>query len=131
MGLRNFQKSEFVKLIISFLYYFCCQNWDQWHKYSGKNTHIIFFYFWFKNKRVWAEKNGKIPKTLKLQAITLTSNSHQLFKFFTWKIKKNQLSDFYKLLRLCAISALQTSKKHFFFVKKKLVPTVQAEMPQP
>ena len=44
-------------------------------------------------------------------------------------------SDFCKLLRLCAISALQISKKHFatfdFFVKMKLVPTVQAETPQP
>ena len=37
-------------------------------------------------------------------------------------------SDFCKLLRLCAISALQISKKHFatfdFFVKTKLVLTV-------
>ena len=37
-------------------------------------------------------------------------------------------SDFCKLLRLCAISALQISKKHFatfdFFVKMKLVLTV-------
>ena len=37
-------------------------------------------------------------------------------------------SDFCKLLRLCAISALQISKKHFatfdFFVKMKLVSTV-------
>ena len=37
-------------------------------------------------------------------------------------------SDFCKLLRLCAISALQMSKKHFamfdFFVKRKLVLTV-------
>ena len=44
-------------------------------------------------------------------------------------------SDFCKLLRLCAISALQISKKHFvmfdIFVKMKLVPTVQAETPQP
>ena len=37
-------------------------------------------------------------------------------------------SDFCKLLRLCAISALQISKKHFatfdFFAKRKLVLTV-------
>ena len=26
---------------------------------SGKYTHIYFFYFWFKNKRVWAEKIKK------------------------------------------------------------------------
>ena len=66
MGLRSFQKSEFLKLIISFLHYFWCQNWDQWHKMSGKNTHIYFFYFRFKNKRVWAEKirkKQKNPKT--------------------------------------------------------------------
>ena len=44
-------------------------------------------------------------------------------------------SDFCKLLRLCAISALQISKKHFatfdFFVKIKLVLTVQIKTPQP
>ena len=65
-----------------------------------------------------------------MQEITLTSNSHQLFNFFTWKIKIINFkdSDFCKLLRLCAISALQISKKHFatfdFFVKMKLVLTV-------
>ena len=26
-----------LKLIISFFYYFCCQNWDQWHKLNEKN----------------------------------------------------------------------------------------------
>ena len=64
-SLSSLQKSEFVKLIISFFYYFWCQNWDQWHKMSGKNTHIYFFYFWFKNKRVWAEKIGKKRKNSK------------------------------------------------------------------
>ena len=43
-------------------------------------------------------------------------------------------SDFCKQLRLCAISALQISKKHFatfdFVVKIKLVLTVQVETPQ-
>jgi hypothetical protein len=38
-------------------------------------------------------------------------------------------------LRLCAISAFQISKKHFatfdFFIKTKLVLTVQTERPQP
>ena len=62
LGLRSFQKSAFLKLTILFCQYFCCQNWDQWHKLSGKNTHIFFFYFLFKNKRVWAEKIGKKPK---------------------------------------------------------------------
>ena len=73
--LNSLQKSEFLKLIISYFHHFWCQNWDQWHKMSGKNTH----YFCFKNKQVWAEnieKNEKIPKTQKLQAITLKSNSH-------------------------------------------------------
>ena len=42
-----------------------CQNWDQWHKMSGKNINIYFFYFWFKNKRVWAEKIGKNQKNFK------------------------------------------------------------------
>ena len=64
-SLSCLQKSKFVKLIISFFYYFWCQNWDQWHKMSGKNTHIYFFYFRFKNKRVWAEKIRK--KTKKIQ----------------------------------------------------------------
>ena len=64
-SLSSLQKSEFLKLIISFFHYFWCQNWDQWHKMSGKNTHIYFFYFWFKNKRVWAEKIGKKRKNSK------------------------------------------------------------------
>ena len=62
-GLSSLQKSEFLKLIISFFNYFCSQNWNQCHKMIGKNTHIYFWYFWFKNKRVWAEKIRKIPKT--------------------------------------------------------------------
>ena len=57
--IRILQKSKFLKLIISFIHYFWCQNWDQWHKMSGKNTHIYFF------KRVWAENIGK--KTKKFQ----------------------------------------------------------------
>ena len=32
---------------------------------SGKNTHMYFFYFWFKNKQVWAEKIGKKQKNSK------------------------------------------------------------------
>ena len=62
-SLSSLQKSEFLKLIISFFLYFWCQNWDQWHKMSGKNTHIYFFYLRFKNKRVWEEKIGKIQET--------------------------------------------------------------------
>ena len=42
-----------------------CQIWVQWHKLSGKNTHIYFFYFRFKNKRVWAEKIRKKQKNSK------------------------------------------------------------------
>ena len=82
-GLRSLQKSEFLKLIISFFHHFCSQNWNQWHKMSGKNTHI---------------------RILKLQAITLTSNSHYLFIFFTWKIKIINFNnpDFCKLWRLPA-----------------------------
>ena len=53
------------QLIVLFLQYFWCQIWVQWHKLSGKNTHICFFYFWFKNKRVWAEKIGKKRKNSK------------------------------------------------------------------
>ena len=64
-GLQQFAKSAFLKLTVLFFQYFCCQNWDQLHKLSGKNTHIIFFYFWFKNKRVWAEKIGKKQKNFK------------------------------------------------------------------
>ena len=61
-GLRSLQKSEFLKMIISFFHYFCSQNWNQWHKMSEKNTHIYFFYFWFKNKQVREEKIGKKRK---------------------------------------------------------------------
>ena len=64
-SLSSLQKSELLKLIISFFHYFGCQNWDQWHKMSGKNSHIYFFYFRFKNKRVWAEKIGKKRKNSK------------------------------------------------------------------
>ena len=63
--LNRLQKSEFLKLIVSLFHYFWCQIWDQWHKMSGKNTHIYFFYFWFKNKQVWAEKIGKKRKNSK------------------------------------------------------------------
>ena len=64
-SLSRLQKSKFLKLIISFFHYFWCQNWDQWHKMSGKNTHIYFFYVWFKNKQVLAEKIGKKRKNSK------------------------------------------------------------------
>jgi len=37
----------------------------QWHKMSGKNIYIHFFYFRFKNKRVWAEKIRKKRKNSK------------------------------------------------------------------
>ena len=53
------QKSEFLKLIVLLLHYFRCQIRVQWHKLSGKNTHIYFSYFWFKNKRVWAKKKNQ------------------------------------------------------------------------
>jgi hypothetical protein len=51
-SLSSLQKSEFLKWIISSFHYFWCQNCDHWHKMSGKNTHIYFFYFGFKNKPV-------------------------------------------------------------------------------
>ena len=44
MGLRTFQKSEFLKLIISFLHYFWWQHWDQWHKMSRKKRYGCFFH---------------------------------------------------------------------------------------
>ena len=43
-SLSSLQKSEFVKLIILFFHYFRCQNWDRWHKMSGKNTHIYVYF---------------------------------------------------------------------------------------
>ena len=58
-SLSSLQKSEFLKLIFSFFHYFWCQNQDQWHKMSGKNTHIHIFYFWLKKKQVWAKEIGK------------------------------------------------------------------------
>ena len=78
-SLSSLQKSEFLKFIISFFYYFRCQNWDQWHKWVEK-TPIYFFQLLVqkvnKFERKKSEKNEKNPKTLKLQAITLTSNTH-------------------------------------------------------
>ena len=61
------------------------------------------------------------PKTFRQIPKHLIHTSYSFF--FTWKIKIINFkdSDFYKLLRLCAISALQISKNHFaifdFFVK--------------
>ena len=66
-------KSEFLKLIILFFPYFWQQNLNQCHKLSWKNTHIYFFYFWFKNKRVWAEKIRNKEKKKKIWKI-LVSN---------------------------------------------------------
>ena len=59
-SLRSLEKSEFLKLIISFFYYFWCQNWDQWHKMSGKNTHI---YIWFVCKNEACVNCGKLNAT--------------------------------------------------------------------
>ena len=64
-SLPSLKKSEFIKLIISYSHYFWRQNWVLCHKMIGKNIHIYFFYFWFKNKRVWAEKIGKKRKNSK------------------------------------------------------------------
>ena len=54
-GPQQFAKISVLKLTILFFQYFWCQNWDQWHKLSGKNTHIYFFFFWLKNQRVWVD----------------------------------------------------------------------------
>ena len=43
-SLSTLQKSEFLKLIISYSHYFWRQNWVLCQKMSGKNTHIYFFY---------------------------------------------------------------------------------------
>ena len=82
LGLRSFQKSAFLKLTILFCQYFWCQIWDQWHKLSGKNTHIFFFYFFFKNKRVWAEKIRKKQKNSKNLKVAGNYPSIQFTKFF-------------------------------------------------
>ena len=68
--LSSLQKSAFSKLIILFFQYFWCQNWNQGHNLSGKNTHIFFFYFWFKNKRVWAEKIRKKRKNFNILKVS-------------------------------------------------------------
>ena len=46
--LSSLQKSEFLKLIISFLHYFWCQNWDQC-MFTWKIKIINFYYsnFWW------------------------------------------------------------------------------------
>ena len=92
MGLRSFQKSEFLKLIIYILHYFWCQNWDQWHKMSGKNAHIYFFYFWFKKKWVWAEKIGRKWKDSKNLSVAGNYPKHLIHTsfsiFFYMKNKK-------------------------------------------
>ena len=64
-SLSSLQKSEILKLIISFFHYIWCQNWDQWHKMSGKTPIYIFSTFGSKInefERKKSEKNKKIPK---------------------------------------------------------------------
>ena len=61
-GLRSLQKSEFLKLIISFFHYFWCQNWNQWHKMSGKNTHTYFFYSFCATDLDFGTKNNERMK---------------------------------------------------------------------
>ena len=61
----SLQKSEFLSWLFHSSITFWCQNQEQWHKMSGKNTNIHISYCWFKNKRVWAEKIGKKRKNSK------------------------------------------------------------------
>ena len=90
----------FLKLKILFFQYFGCQNWDQRHKLNGKNTHMFFFYFLFKNNEFG--KKRKNYKNLKVAGNNPNIWFTLVFQFFSWKIKiinfKN--SDFCKLLRL-------------------------------
>ena len=48
-SLSSLQKSEFLKLIISFFHYFWCQNWYQWHKFSKFNNFLWVCWFLCKN----------------------------------------------------------------------------------
>ena len=59
---QKLQKSEFSKLIISIFQHFFCQNGNQWHKMSGKNCHIYFFYFGSKINELEQKKIGKKRK---------------------------------------------------------------------
>ena len=70
-SLSTLPKWEFVNFIISFFHYFWCQNWNQWHKMSGKNTHLHFFYFWFKNKQT--------NSTILIGRFVINYYSNQLF----------------------------------------------------
>ena len=65
--LSSLQKSEFLKLIILFFHYFWQQNWNQWHKLSGKTPICFFSTFGSKiNEFEWkkSEKNKKNSKNL-------------------------------------------------------------------
>ena len=77
-----------------------------------KHPYLFFLHFVQKQTSLGG-RNWK--KTKNSKNLKIAGNSHMLFNFFTWKIKiinfKN--SDFCKILRLCAISALQISKEHF------------------
>ena len=74
-SLSGLQKSEFVKLIISFFHYFWCKNWDQWHKLSGKNTHIYFFYSFCATDLNFCIKNIGRIKWSTLQTLIFASYS--------------------------------------------------------
>ena len=74
---RQIQGNKSTFLLIT-LDHFWLENQIQWEKLSRKNTHIYFFYFWFKSKRVWTsldEFGRKKSKAQKLQKINLTTIS--------------------------------------------------------
>ena len=61
---------------------------------SVKNTHIYFFYFWFKNKRVWAEKirkKRKNSKNIKVAGNYPNIKYTLVFQIFYMKNQNNQL----------------------------------------
>ena len=68
-GFSSLQKSKFLMLIIYFFHYLWCHNWDQCTctKWVEKTPIYFFFYFRFKNKHIWLEKNQKkfqkMPRT--------------------------------------------------------------------
>jgi hypothetical protein len=71
----------------------------------------------FERKKL--EKNRKIPKTLKLQAITLEYNSHKFFQIFHLENQNNQL---------LLLPFLQTAEDRKYLevvdIKKILVPSL-------
>ena len=83
-SLSSLQKSEFLKLLISFFHYFWCQNWDQWHKIDATDMVVT--------QPIWLTGCPKedlfMAKNAFLALIQFFSDFHNCFKIENWWVWK-------------------------------------------